>query len=113
MGAIMSLGVATANSVLVVSFARENLQHGLDPVSAALEAGIGRIRPVLMTAIGHDHRHVADEPWRWRRRRTKCAARSRGHRRSCFLRPSQRCFLFRLFSVSCIGITNRRQPIHL
>ncbi len=51
MGAIMSLGVATANSVLVVTFARENLNRGLDPVSAALEAGVGRIRPVLMTAF--------------------------------------------------------------
>ncbi|HEX4350092.1 MAG TPA: efflux RND transporter permease subunit, partial [Verrucomicrobiae bacterium] len=51
MGAIMSVGVATANSVLVVTFARENLQRGLDPVTAALEAGIGRIRPVLMTAM--------------------------------------------------------------
>ena len=51
MGAIMSLGVATANSVLVVSFARENLHRGLDPVKAALEAGTGRIRPVLMTAM--------------------------------------------------------------
>ena len=51
MGAIMSMGVATANSVLVVSFARENLARGLDPITAALEAGVGRIRPVLMTAL--------------------------------------------------------------
>lgn len=51
MGAIMSLGVATANSVLVVTFARENLLRGLDPIHAALEAGVGRIRPVLMTAL--------------------------------------------------------------
>jgi multidrug efflux pump subunit AcrB len=51
MGAIMCIGVATANSVLVVTFARENLQRGLDPVSAAMEAGVGRIRPVLMTAL--------------------------------------------------------------
>ncbi|HUC85994.1 MAG TPA: efflux RND transporter permease subunit, partial [Candidatus Acidoferrales bacterium] len=51
MGAIMSIGVATANSVLVVTFARENLQRGLDPITAALEAGVGRIRPVLMTAL--------------------------------------------------------------
>ncbi len=50
MGAIMSLGVATANSVLVVSFARDNLQRGMDPVAAALDAGASRIRPVLMTA---------------------------------------------------------------
>ena len=50
MGAIMSLGVATANSVLVVSFARTSLHRGIDPITAALEAGAGRIRPVLMTA---------------------------------------------------------------
>jgi multidrug efflux pump subunit AcrB len=50
MGAIMSLGVATANSVLVVTFAREDLQKGLDPISAAWEAGTSRLRPVLMTA---------------------------------------------------------------
>ncbi len=50
MGAIMSLGVATANSVLVVSFARDNLRRGLEPVAAALDAGASRIRPVLMTA---------------------------------------------------------------
>jgi multidrug efflux pump subunit AcrB len=51
MGAIMSLGVATANSVLVVSFARDYLQHGVDPLHAALEAGASRLRPVLMTAL--------------------------------------------------------------
>jgi len=51
MGAIMSMGVATANSVLVVTFARENLLRGLDPISAAIQAGVGRIRPILMTAM--------------------------------------------------------------
>ncbi len=51
MGAIMSLGVATANSVLVVTFARKNLRQGLDPLTAAWEAGVGRLRPVLMTAL--------------------------------------------------------------
>ncbi len=50
MGAIMSLGVATANSVLVVTFARSALQGGADPLSAAWEAGVSRLRPVLMTA---------------------------------------------------------------
>jgi len=50
MGAIMSLGVATANSVLVVSFARDNLLRGMEPLAAALDAGESRIRPVLMTA---------------------------------------------------------------
>jgi multidrug efflux pump subunit AcrB len=50
MGAIMSLGVATANSVLVVTFARAAWQQGQDPLTAAWEAGVGRLRPVLMTA---------------------------------------------------------------
>ncbi len=50
MGAIMSLGVATANSVLVVTFARNALREGLDPVNAAWRAGVSRLRPVLMTA---------------------------------------------------------------
>jgi len=50
MGAIMCLGVATANSVLVVTFARQNLHNGLTPLKAAWEAGAGRLRPVLMTA---------------------------------------------------------------
>ena len=51
MGAIMSMGVATANSVLVVTFAKENLIRGMTPIAAGLEAGTGRIRPVLMTAM--------------------------------------------------------------
>jgi multidrug efflux pump subunit AcrB len=51
MGAIMSLGVATANSVLVVTFARNHLREGHDPLTSALEAGVGRLRPVIMTAL--------------------------------------------------------------
>ncbi len=50
-GAIMCMGIATANSVLVVSFAREGMENGLDSVAAALEAGFTRFRPVLMTAL--------------------------------------------------------------
>ena len=50
-GAIMTMGVATANSILVVSFARQRMGEGLDPVKAALDAGATRIRPVLMTAL--------------------------------------------------------------
>src|SRR6185312_4354595 len=50
-GAIMCMGVATANSILVVSFARERLEATGDPVLAAIEAGITRFRPVLMTAL--------------------------------------------------------------
>src|SRR4029077_14041474 len=48
-GAIMCMGVATANSVLVISFARERLSEHGDPVAAALEAGFVRFRAVLMT----------------------------------------------------------------
>jgi multidrug efflux pump subunit AcrB len=50
-GAIMCMGVATANSVLVISFARERYLELGDPVQAAIEAGFVRFRPVLMTAL--------------------------------------------------------------
>jgi multidrug efflux pump subunit AcrB len=51
MGTIMCMGVVTANSILVVSFAKERLlEHG-DPVAAAIDAGVTRFRPVLMTAL--------------------------------------------------------------
>jgi len=51
MGTIMCMGVATANSILVVSFATEQMQEGKDAVAAALQAGFTRFRPVLMTAL--------------------------------------------------------------
>jgi multidrug efflux pump subunit AcrB len=50
-GAILCMGVATANSILVVSFARERLAEGDSPVTAALQSGLIRFRPVLMTAL--------------------------------------------------------------
>ncbi len=49
-GAIMCMGVATANSILVISFARDHMAKGNNALSAAVEAGVTRIRPVLMTA---------------------------------------------------------------
>jgi len=49
--AIMSIGVATANSILMITFANEKLEEGLTPDQAALEAGKTRLRPVMMTAI--------------------------------------------------------------
>jgi multidrug efflux pump subunit AcrB len=51
MGAIMCMGVATSNSILVVSFATEKIDEGSDSLTAALEAGFTRFRPVLMTAL--------------------------------------------------------------
>jgi multidrug efflux pump subunit AcrB len=50
-GAIMCMGVATANSVLVISFAKEKLEEHGDATAAAIEAGFVRLRPVLMTAL--------------------------------------------------------------
>src|ERR1700726_726503 len=50
-GAIMCMGTATANTILVVAFARDRLTEGMDSVAAALEAGFTRFRPVLMTAL--------------------------------------------------------------
>src|SRR5258707_2717744 len=50
-GSIMCVGVATANSILVVSFAKEQLSSGVDAAEAALQAGYLRFRPVLMTAL--------------------------------------------------------------
>jgi multidrug efflux pump subunit AcrB len=51
MGTIMCMGVATANSILIVSFSTEQMAKGKDAISAALEAGFTRFRPVLMTAL--------------------------------------------------------------
>jgi len=50
-GSIMCMGVATANSILVVSFSKERVQEGLNPLQAAEEAGFTRFRPVIMTAM--------------------------------------------------------------
>jgi multidrug efflux pump subunit AcrB len=50
-GAIMSVGVATSNSILMVSFAREQMNEGKNALEAALEAGFVRMRPVIMTAL--------------------------------------------------------------
>ncbi|MGD0462687.1 MAG: efflux RND transporter permease subunit [Tepidisphaeraceae bacterium] len=51
MGAIMSIGVATANSILVITFANDQRQHGMNAHDAALTAGLTRLRPVIMTAL--------------------------------------------------------------
>jgi multidrug efflux pump subunit AcrB len=50
-GAIMCMGVATANSILLIAFARERMAAGADALTAALEAGTTRFRPVVMTAL--------------------------------------------------------------
>src|SRR2546423_15203859 len=50
-GAIMTMGVATANSILGIAFARQQRDAGVEPVASSLAAGATRIRPVLMTAL--------------------------------------------------------------
>jgi len=50
-GAVMCMGVATANSILLISFARDRMRAGIPAIQSALEAGYTRIRPVLMTAL--------------------------------------------------------------
>src|SRR5258705_13725450 len=51
MGAIMSIGVATANSILLVTFANERVELGRTPLQAAIDAGCTRLRPIAMTAL--------------------------------------------------------------
>jgi multidrug efflux pump subunit AcrB len=51
MGAIMSIGVATANSILLVTFATERMELGRSAVQAAIDAGCTRLRPICMTAL--------------------------------------------------------------
>jgi multidrug efflux pump subunit AcrB len=51
MGAIMSIGVATANSILLVTFASERMELGRSPAEAAVDAGCTRLRPIVMTAL--------------------------------------------------------------
>ena len=50
-GSVMCMGVATANSILMISFARERMDEGKHPIEAAIEAGYTRMRPVIMTAL--------------------------------------------------------------
>ena len=81
-GAIMCMGVATANSILVVSFAKEQLAAGGRAADAAVEAGFTRFRPVLMTALAMIIGMVPMALGLRRGRRTERAARPRGDRRA-------------------------------
>ena len=81
-GSIMCMGVATANSILVVSFAKEQLPDVDSAADAALLAGFTRFRPVLMTALRDDDRNASHGAGHWRRQRAECSARARGDRRA-------------------------------
>ena len=80
-GAIMCMGVATANSVLVISFARERLEEHGDAVTAAVEAGFVRLRPVLMTALAMIIGMLPMALGLGEARRAECAAWPRRDRR--------------------------------
>ena len=99
MGAIMSMGVATANSVLVVTFARENLHRGLDPDRRRAGSRRRPHPPGLDDGAGDDHRHVADEPRPGRRRRTKRAAGPRRDRRTGVRHRCHAVFCSRRFQL--------------
>ena len=81
MGAIMSMGVATANSILIVSFANDRMADGRSALEAALEAASTRLRPVVMTALAMIVGMLPMALGARRRRRAERAARSRRHRR--------------------------------
>ena len=87
MGAIMSLGVATANSVLVVSFARNHLRQGVRPADLGLGSRYRPSAPGTHDGAGHDHRHVSHGARYRRRRRAERAAWPRGHRRPVRCHP--------------------------
>ena len=81
MGTLMCIGLTTANSILVVSFANQRMAVGDDPLRAAASAGYTRLRPGAHDRRRDDPRHGAHGPGDRRRRRAECAAGPRGHRR--------------------------------
>ena len=89
-GAIMCMGTATANSILVVSYARERLLWHADAMLAALEAGYARIRPVHHDRRRHDHRDGSDVDGEFAKRSPGKSCYWRAHRcdlRNLVLRP--------------------------
>ena len=77
-GTIMCMGVATANSILMVSFARERMTEGLNSTEAALDAGYIAHSPGADDGLGHDHRHAAHVSGLGRRWRAERSAGARG-----------------------------------
>ena len=104
MGAIMSIGVATANSILMITFANEKLSEGMDAQHAALEAGKTRLRPVMMTAIAMIVGMIPMAHGSGRGRRTECAAGAR-----CYWRLILRHPFYALFRACCLYIDSRQK----
>ena len=108
MGAIMAIGVATANSILLVTFANENAAAGKDAFDAALEAGYTRMRPVLMTALAMIIGMLPMSLGLGRRRRAERAARPGRHRRPA--RRDGRHAAVRAGRVQCDSAQNSPAP---
>ena len=107
-GAIMCMGIATANSILLVSFAREGMAQGLTPRGGA-RCRLHPLPPGADDGAGDDHRHAADGVCAGRRRRAECAARPRRHRRPAG-RHLATLFFVPPSSPSCIrGASNERK----
>jgi multidrug efflux pump subunit AcrB len=104
MGAMMAVGVATANSILMVTFANQQMLAGKDSIGAVLTAGSVRLRPRHHDRARDDSRHAADVSRARRRRRTKRATRPRRDRR-----PQHRDFAT-LFFVPVIFSLLRKKP---
>jgi len=82
MGAIMAIGVAVANAILLVTFAERSRVEGRELWEAAIEGARSRLRPILMTSFADAGRDDADGAGPGRGRRAKCSAGARGDRRS-------------------------------
>ena len=84
MGTLMCIGLTTANSILVVSFANQRMEAGDDPLVAAISAGYTRLRPVLMTASAMILGMLPDGTRDRRGRRAERTTGACGHRRTLF-----------------------------
>ena len=83
MGSIMSIGVVTANSILLVTFANFQLREGKTSIQAIHTAALTRLRPILMTALAMIVGMIPMALGTWRRRRTKCSFRKSGYWWTC------------------------------
>ncbi len=95
MGAIMCIGVATSNSILMVTFANDELRSGKNGFDAALSAGFNSAAPGDDDGARYDPGHVTDVIGTWQRRRTECSVGPRRHRWTII------CHVF--YAIFCAG----------